>query len=69
MAEICLDCMNEMDGTHLTEADVVLGLDLCEECGQIKPCVVRYRLWTEKLVRSMREPARRKIERRNHSDH
>lgn len=43
MAEFCLDCMNRMDGTHYTEADVVLEPDLCEGCGEIKPCVVVFR--------------------------
>ena len=43
MAEFCLDCMNEMDGTHYTEKDVELEMDLCEGCGQIKPVVVGFR--------------------------
>ncbi len=43
MAEFCLDCMNRLSGTHLTEADVILLDDLCEGCGEIVPCVVCYR--------------------------
>lgn len=43
MAEFCLDCMNKMDGTHYTEADVVLDVDLCEGCGELRPCVVTFR--------------------------
>lgn len=43
MAEFCLDCLNKLDGTHLTEADVVLLYDVCEECGKVVPCVVRFR--------------------------
>ncbi len=43
MAEFCLDCMNKMDGTDYTEADVILETDLCEECGQVVPCVIGFR--------------------------
>ena len=50
MAEFCLDCLNELDGTHLTEADVVLAEDFCEECGKVVPCVMRYRTAPEKLL-------------------
>ncbi len=50
MAEFCLNCLNELDGTHLTGADVVLAEDFCEECGQIVPCVMRYRTAPENLV-------------------
>ncbi len=50
MAEICLDCLNKLDRTHLTEADVILEEDFCEECGQIVPCVMRYRTAPEKLI-------------------
>ncbi len=48
MAEFCLDCLNKMDGTHLSEADVVLLDDFCEGCGKVVPCVVRYRSPLEK---------------------
>jgi len=60
MAEFCLKCMNEMDGTHLTEADVILDFDLCEGCGKVMPCVIRYRMWPEKVVWSIQEHMRRK---------
>ncbi len=50
MAEICLDCMNELDGTQLTEADVILEEDFCEECEQFAPCVMRYRTPPEKIL-------------------
>lgn len=50
MAEFCLDCMNKLDGTHLTEADVILEEDLCEGCGQIVPCVIDYRTPLEKVL-------------------
>jgi len=43
MAEFCLDCLNKLDGTDLTEDDVILMEDVCEECGRVVPCVVRYR--------------------------
>lgn len=43
MAEFCLDCYNELHGTHYTEQEVELEEDLCEGCGQIKPVVVAFR--------------------------
>jgi len=43
MAEFCLDCLNKLDGTDLTEADVILSDEFCEGCGKIVPCVVRFR--------------------------
>lgn len=46
MAEFCLKCWNELNGTHYTEADMVVDheeLDLCEGCGQVMPCIVRER--------------------------
>jgi len=43
MAQFCLDCLNKLDGTKITEADVILLDDLCEECGKVVPCVVCYR--------------------------
>jgi len=54
MAEFCLNCLNKLDGTHLTEADVILLDDLCEECGKIVPCVVRYRSPLEKIFWKLR---------------
>ena len=50
MAEFCLACMNRLGGTQLTEADVVLLDDLCEGCGRVVPCVVRYRSPPEKMI-------------------
>ena len=63
MAEFCLKCMNEMDSTHLTEADVILGVDLCEGCGKVVPCVIRYRTWPEKVIWSIQKHIRHKAER------
>ena len=40
MAEFCLDCWNRMNNTNYTEADVTLEEDLCEGCGEVKPCIV-----------------------------
>ncbi len=44
MAEICLDCFNKErqkdNKAPLTKKDVVLNNDLCEWCGEIKPCVI-----------------------------
>lgn len=68
MAEFCLECFNKMNGTHLTGLQVIREFDLCEGCGEIKPCVVRYRnrigaSW-EKLGLNIREYLRRKEEER-----
>lgn len=45
MAEFCLDCWNKLNKTQCTEKEYVLskGPDLCEECGQWKPVIVRKR--------------------------
>lgn len=42
MAEFCLDCFNEyFSDKKVTEKDVIMDYDLCEECGEWKPCVIR----------------------------
>ena len=42
MAEFCLECFKKIDGDKsLTEDDVILSDDLCEGCGEWKPCVIR----------------------------
>ena len=45
MAEFCLDCWNKLNKTQFTEKAYVLSreLDLCEECGEWKPVIVRVR--------------------------
>lgn len=40
MAEFCLQHLNEMLNETLSEKDVVLEMDLCESCGEIKACVM-----------------------------
>ncbi len=50
MAEFCLNCLNRMNSTHLSEEDVILLDDFCEGCGRIVPCVVRYRSSFEKMI-------------------
>lgn len=40
MAEFCLECFNKIHGKNYTKHDVWLETDLCEECGEIKPCIV-----------------------------
>lgn len=48
MSEICLECFNkgllEDKMKPITKKDVILSYDLCEICGEIKPCIVRYKL-------------------------
>lgn len=45
MAEFCLDCMNRIDHTHYTRADVKLSLlrELCEGCGEYRRVVIGFR--------------------------
>ena len=45
MAEFCLDCWNKLSKRNFTEKEYVLSkeLDLCEECGQWKPVIIRVR--------------------------
>ena len=42
MAEFYLECFNKyFSDEKLTEKDVVMDDDLCEECGEWKPCVIK----------------------------
>lgn len=44
MAEICLECLNKSfyeNKKELTEKDVIMDWDLCEDCGEWKMCVIR----------------------------
>ena len=43
MAEFCLECLNRIHGTDFKDNEVTLQDDLCEECGEFKPCVVSLR--------------------------
>lgn len=40
MAEFCLECFNKINHRNYTGKEVWLEYDLCEECGEIKPCVM-----------------------------
>lgn len=42
MAEICLDCWNELTGKRYTKRKYILSkdLDLCENCGEYKNVIV-----------------------------
>ena len=47
MAEFCLDCLNKYyskEDEQLTEEDVTVCEDLCEECGEIKDCVITIKI-------------------------
>lgn len=44
MAEFCLSCFNELNGTHYTKGEVWLEEDFCEGCADWKPCVMELRL-------------------------
>ena len=43
MAEFCLKCLNELDGTDYIPCEALLEEDFCEGCGDWRPCVVRLR--------------------------
>lgn len=54
MAEFCLECWNQMNGTNDFKWRYVLSLekDLCEGCGQYKHIIVMERHWSrvEKML-------------------
>ena len=62
MAEYCLDCLNEIMGTNDSVKKVILshGLDLCENCGEYKHVVIRYKLryiaadWIKEMIENMK---------------
>ena len=43
MAEFCLECFNELNGTHYTKGDVIEAFDFCEGCAEYKKCIVKFR--------------------------
>lgn len=43
MAEFCLKCFNELNGTHYTKGDVIEAFDFCEGCAEYKKCIVKFR--------------------------
>ena len=43
MAEFCLKCFNEMNGTKYKANEVWLEEDFCEGCADWQPCVVDLR--------------------------
>lgn len=43
MAEFCLECFNELNGTHYTKGDVILEFDFCENCGKYRKCIGKLR--------------------------
>lgn len=43
MAEFCIDCLNKYhfeNDFKITEKDVTLSMDFCEDCGLYKQCVI-----------------------------
>ena len=48
MAEFCLECWNQLNGTNDTKWRYVLSWekDLCEGCGQYKRVIVMERHWS-----------------------
>jgi len=43
MAEFCLKCFNELNGTNYQANEVWLEDDFCEGCGDWRPCVMELR--------------------------
>ena len=52
MAEICLDCWNEINDANYTKRDYILSkeLCLCEECGEYKQVIIAERTITPDVV-------------------
>lgn len=48
MAEFCVECWNELNGTKYSESDFILSedLDLCEGCGELKKVIISEREFT-----------------------
>lgn len=48
MAEFCVKCWNELNGTKNSESDFILSedLDLCEGCGELKNVIIKEREFT-----------------------
>lgn len=48
MAEFCVKCWNELNGTDNTESNFILSenLDLCEGCGELKKVIIKERKFT-----------------------
>lgn len=71
MAEFCLECFNRLGGTNYTRRDVVLDPDLCEECGEVKPCVVvlrrrvRFKLMIQDILDTLRQLRDRHTDKEN----
>lgn len=40
LAEFCVDCWNRIHHTHYDETELWLETDLCEECGEVKGCII-----------------------------
>jgi hypothetical protein len=42
---MCLDCLNRITGTANSPKKYIISkdFDLCEECGQMKPVIIRMR--------------------------
>ena len=47
MSEICLDCYNKFENTQEKTKKFITSRkpELCEECGQYKRVIIRYRLY------------------------
>ena len=45
MAEFCLDCWNKLSGSEYSPRCFRFSqeLDLCEECGEWKPVIIRFK--------------------------
>ena len=46
MADICLDCFNKFENTQEEPKKFIMSRkpDLCEECGQYKRVIIRYKI-------------------------
>lgn len=56
MSELCLDCLNKIMGSNYPPRKFLISkeLDLCEECGELKPVVIRIK-WRYAIAELFRE--------------
>ena len=61
MAEYCLECFNKINKKQYKEKEVWIDyeeLDICEGCGEIKPCIVN--LYPKPILKRIKDAIKNK---------